>query len=581
MRIKKKGFTLIELLVVIILMLSLLGIAIVSYINISNNKKEEAWKMVKKQIEEAAKEYFISNEYLYENMDYGATGFISVGKLVDEDYLSKVVNPKTNKAISYCALVKITKKENGYDSSFDESTIDNDITSCDYKNLVWVSEVGAPSAKITYIYNEKEYDTKPKWFNANHSNPKIKVEGITNGNGKIDRIIIGDKTVIDEKYNIYDITNETSNQTLNVEVINKSGKKYITQVSYSRDITEPTGEVKISPSTTWNSKKVNLSFSASDNLSGLNSVKLNNDIDVFNGKIKEKTWSRDSFSYTLSGDYSGNQVKSVDITITDEAGNARTVTSNSYTLYTNCQSGNMVYDGDWYNKKGAKCSKTCGTGYITQERKRKDKNSGDSCAVDTRNAKCNTQSCTTTKKYSISKISGVDSKYCSLRNPWGYSTKKYNESITKNNCRNTNSNPRVEFSNISASISGTTATIKVTLNIYSTSWEMLGTSSNSNNARSICITNGNKFSTSKCISNLVQIKSKSSTWKSYSHVLTNKTVTLTVNNINKYDKLAFKIYSPGKGVNANPTCTHSSGYNCKTSTGSPFIFQSAYLLKVS
>lgn len=580
MRIKKKGFTLIELLVVIILMLSLLGIAIVSYINISNNKKEEAWKMVKKQIEEAAKEYFISNEYLYENMDYGATGFISVGKLVDEDYLSKVVNPKTNKAISYCALVKVLKEENGYNSSFDENTIDNDTSSCDYKNTISVSEVGSPSAKITYIYNEKEYDTKPEWFNANHSNPKIKVEGITNGNGKISTIKIGD-IVANANINTYDITDETNNKKLNIEVTNISGKKYITQVSYRRDITNPSGSLNIASSTSWNSKNVILSFNGSDNLSGMNTVKLNDKTNIFNGTTGVKTWSRNSYSYTLDGNYNGNQTKTLSMVISDVAGNESVITSNSYTLYTKCQTGNMVYDGDWYNKKGAKCSKTCGTGYITQERKRKDKNSGDSCAVDTRNAKCNTQSCTTTKKYSISKISGVDSKYCSLRNPWGYSTKKYNESITKNNCRNTNSNPRVEFSNISASISGTTATIKVTLNIYSTSWEMLGTSSNSNNARSICITNGNKFSTSKCISNLVQIKSKSSTWKSYSHVLTNKTVTLTVNNINKYDKLAFKIYSPGKGVNANPTCTHSSGYNCKTSSGSPFIFQSAYLLKVS
>ena len=38
----KKGFTLIELLVVIALMLSILGIAVVSLINISNKKKKES-----------------------------------------------------------------------------------------------------------------------------------------------------------------------------------------------------------------------------------------------------------------------------------------------------------------------------------------------------------------------------------------------------------------------------------------------------------------------------------------------------------------------------------------------------------
>lgn len=580
MRIKRNGFTLIEIIVVIALMVSLLAIAIISYINISNNKKEEAWLLVKKQIEDAAKEYFISNEYLFEGLDDGSIGTISVGKLVEEDYLSKVVNPKTNKTISYCALVKVLKEENGYNSSFDENTIDNDTSSCDYKNTISVSEVGSPSAKISYLYNDESHDNAPSWFNMSHSNPKIKVVGITNGNGKISSVKIGDNTA-NSNINIYGITDETDNKKLNIEVTNVSGKKYITQVSYRRDITKPSGSLNIASSTSWNSKNVKLSFNGSDNLSGMNTVKLNDKINVFNGTTGIKAWSRNSYSYTLDGNYNGNQVKTLSMVISDVAGNESVITSNSYTLYTKCQTDNMIYDGAWYNKSGATCSKTCGTGYIAQERKRKDKNSGDSCPVDTREAKCNTQSCTTTKKYTIAKISGVDSKYCSLRNPWGYSTKKYNESITKNNCRDTNNNPRVEFSKISGSVSGTTATIKVTLNIYSTSWEMLATSSNSSNARSICVTNGNKFSTSKCVSNSVSIKSKSSTWNSYSHVLNNKTVTLTVNNINKYDKLAFKIYSPGKGVNANPTCTHSSGYNCKTSTGSPFIFQSAYFFEVN
>ena len=60
---KKNGFTLIELLVVIALMLSILGIAVVSLINTSNKKKKESWEQVKGQIETAAVEYFTANEY--------------------------------------------------------------------------------------------------------------------------------------------------------------------------------------------------------------------------------------------------------------------------------------------------------------------------------------------------------------------------------------------------------------------------------------------------------------------------------------------------------------------------------------
>lgn len=41
---KKSGFTLIELIVTMALMLSILGIAIVSLIGISSAKKKEAWQ---------------------------------------------------------------------------------------------------------------------------------------------------------------------------------------------------------------------------------------------------------------------------------------------------------------------------------------------------------------------------------------------------------------------------------------------------------------------------------------------------------------------------------------------------------
>lgn len=74
------GFTLIELLVTIALMLTILGIAIVSFISVSDRKKEEAWQQVISQIEVAAKEYFVSNEYLFEGLTEGSSGSITVGK---------------------------------------------------------------------------------------------------------------------------------------------------------------------------------------------------------------------------------------------------------------------------------------------------------------------------------------------------------------------------------------------------------------------------------------------------------------------------------------------------------------------
>ena len=88
-------------------MLMILGVAIVSFIKISDMKKQEAWENVKSQIETAAREYFTANEYLFEGLSEGTTGTISVGKLVSYDYLNRVTNPKTGKSVSTCAVVVI------------------------------------------------------------------------------------------------------------------------------------------------------------------------------------------------------------------------------------------------------------------------------------------------------------------------------------------------------------------------------------------------------------------------------------------------------------------------------------------
>ena len=90
---KRNGFTLVELLITIAIMLSLLGIAMVSFINISNSKKGESWSGVKEQIKTAAEQYFSSNEYLINDIKNGGYAFVSVGTLVKNDYLNRVINP--------------------------------------------------------------------------------------------------------------------------------------------------------------------------------------------------------------------------------------------------------------------------------------------------------------------------------------------------------------------------------------------------------------------------------------------------------------------------------------------------------
>lgn len=123
MRKEQKGFTLVELLVTIALMLSILGIAIVSFINISNKKKEESWKQVKSQVETAAAEYFASNEYFLTSLGNGQAGIVSVGTLVSQDYLNKVTNPITGESVNNCDIVIVQKKE---------GMNPNDYTYCEY-----------------------------------------------------------------------------------------------------------------------------------------------------------------------------------------------------------------------------------------------------------------------------------------------------------------------------------------------------------------------------------------------------------------------------------------------------------------
>lgn len=88
---KKNGFTLIELLVTIALMLSILGIAIITLVGASNRKKEEAWTSVKEQIETAAVEYLSSNEYLFEGLGDGGIASIPLQTLVELDYIIRLL----------------------------------------------------------------------------------------------------------------------------------------------------------------------------------------------------------------------------------------------------------------------------------------------------------------------------------------------------------------------------------------------------------------------------------------------------------------------------------------------------------
>lgn len=168
----KKGFTLIELIVTFSLMLSILGMAIISFISISNKKKQESYESIKKQIIVAAQEYFDNNSYYKESLTDSNFIKVSLGTLVDEDYLNVVNNPVTGKKLDYCNYVKVNKdkKDGGLDYKFFDDEID-----CSSNSYVEVTETSAPIINIT-ISGKKGNDNWYVYNTDKEPNPVITVE---------------------------------------------------------------------------------------------------------------------------------------------------------------------------------------------------------------------------------------------------------------------------------------------------------------------------------------------------------------------------------------------------------------------
>lgn len=351
---KRNGFTLIELLVTIALMLSILGIAVVSLINISNKKKEEAWQQVKGQIETAAVEYFTANEYLFEGLQNGSSGTISVGKLVNEDYLNKVTNPDTGKAVSMCALVNITKDGEKYNATFDNNSSESQEVECENKNIITVSEPGAPSFEVEFKNedNEKVEVAKTGWYNANVLGEKKSLNACINikknNSGKIIETTIGGKKT-DNNCESY---KGDSGEHSNVEFTAKNVSGKIAKIIVSKinvDSVLPEGEVSIDQAqikTWYNSLPVYLSnenprvvVNANDppKGSGVNNV-IN--VDGVGGTRNNSNENQFFFSPEI-GEFNDENI----FTVIDKAGNAKSV-SGKYVISEPINCPKFDTDGD-------------------------------------------------------------------------------------------------------------------------------------------------------------------------------------------------------------------------------------------
>lgn len=412
----KKGFTLIELLVVIALMLSILGIAIVSLFSTSNKKKEEAWRQVKSQIETVAEEYVNTNSYMFESFESDVTGKISVGTLVNEDFLNKITNPKTGKSISYCTIINIGKSGNKYTAKLDENTIYNsDTASCEKRSLITVSEPGAPTGTVKYYDSNNQQTSNKGWFNLEKLHGTMLracIDANTNKNGPILNAMINGNDAIKDGNSYCININDGKYSKLKFTLTNSSGKSWISYDSVYKDTIRPVGSIAIRQKDSWASKDVLLDLTAGDDVSGISTFKIGSE--YFNGVSGTTSWTRTGAPYQFQNVSYDGSTKSLTGIIYDVAGNTYNTNAATYTLYKSCMPSNIVDNGSWYNS--GSCTTKCGGNGQRQLKNTKDVNSNDSCAQQEQYAYCGgTKVGIEAKAYKWEAVTG-DTKHCKKDN---------------------------------------------------------------------------------------------------------------------------------------------------------------------
>lgn len=268
---KKNGFTLIELLVTIALMLSILGIAIISLVSASNRKKEEAWTSVKEQIETAAVEYLSSNEYLFEGLSDETTASIPLQTLVELDYINKVTDPRTGKALNECNYVEVTKSKYKYNATYKDS----DDKSCTTGSVLKITEPGAPTLNVDVTeLSIKKLIRSTVWykdgakFDASTDRGASITSCYTTSNSDCDPQNDNSSLELD-----YTGKSKISQIRACFKATNSSSKSTKECVSINVDNTAPTCAVSSNPNI-WTNKDVTITGKCSDSESGCSSSKV-------------------------------------------------------------------------------------------------------------------------------------------------------------------------------------------------------------------------------------------------------------------------------------------------------------------
>ncbi len=353
--LNKKGFTLVELLVTIVIMLTILALAIVSYVNISDRKKTEAFESIKTQAEAAAEQYFQSNSYFLKELDDDNVAYVSIGRLVKMDYLNKVVNPLTGKVLDECSYVKVEKKNYGYVYTFVEEPRDKEEDgTCDNNNFTVVQDKSpsAPTAKIEFYslkngLEKKIEDYSNYWLNIEHlgENGILRVKVIPTSESPITSVTYkttnGTTTEAEKNNNYYqfDVDDDGVESNVPITVTNSSGKVYKEEIAWKKDTVAPTGTISLkSTASNYSSNVVNISFNLKDGDGGSGIEKLDfnakDDWELQNGTTDSvKTLSISN--YSLNDEMDGSSY-AVSAEIYDVAGNKGVTNSQSYVLYEDC-----------------------------------------------------------------------------------------------------------------------------------------------------------------------------------------------------------------------------------------------------
>ena len=380
-RSNEYGFTLVELLVAIAIMLSITVLAIVNIVGVSNRKKEEAWQSVKEEIETAATDYFKYNEYLFEGLGENENdGYISVGKLVNDDYLNKVTDPRTGKAVSYCTLVYIKKSGRSVSVTKIEESAS---ISCDYESVVTVSNAkNAPKLKVEKRCGE---DGKNHWCIGN-TKPKaeatatpvngsevisIEKDNNTGSNYKCDANLTSSNN---DKKKSCTLQKETKE---GITLIAKSADGGITKssIDIGYDNTKPVIKLNIdSKNSEYNTSSVDAKLKITEDGSGVASVsstprEMETNKEMFSGKNTDQ--KKKDFKLLDYGTKDKKSSQKVTVTVVDVAGNIgeESVTYTAYSICTKTQDGEKLTKSD----KCPKCSNNPVSLKVTNEQQLLDK----------------------------------------------------------------------------------------------------------------------------------------------------------------------------------------------------------------